>query len=155
MTLRFLKYSTCPLMGSPISRRSSCQTKQSGHTQLPTHSFSNAASWVPQLAWATGASLIGSEMLLRSRHWKKPSRASQQRARCNRLGAIPSPDDEEEDEDPKPSHPIVCLEDGLKRIVLLVEKEHDVLRNGLRYTCETLHVGGIYMEIPMQSWYLI
>lgn len=68
-------------------------------------------------------------MSLRSRHWKKPSLASQQRARCNRLGAMPSPDDEEEDEDegereeegdedPKPNQPIVCLGDGLKRIVL-------------------------------------
>lgn len=60
-------------------------------------------------------------MLLRSRHWKKPSLASQQRARCDRLGAMPSPDDEVEgegDEDPEPSQPIVCLEeDVLERIV--------------------------------------
>lgn len=38
---------------------------------------------------------------------------------------MPLPDDEEEgeeeeegDEDPEPNQPIVCLEDGLKRIVL-------------------------------------
>lgn len=112
---------------SPISGHSGLPNRANrAHTQLPTHSFSNATSWILQLVWAAEDSLIGSKMLLRSRHWKKPSLASQQRARCNRLGAMPSPDDEGEDEeeeeegdeDPEPNQPIVCLGDGLKRIVL-------------------------------------
>lgn len=51
-------------------------------------------------------------MLLRSRHWKKLSRASQQRARCDLLGAIPSV--EEDEDELEPNQPIVCFRDGLK-----------------------------------------
>lgn len=77
------------------------------HTQLPTHSFPNDASCVPHFEWAAGASLTGSRMLLRSRHWKKLSRASQHRARCDLLGAMPLVGSGEGDEDPELNQPIV------------------------------------------------
>lgn len=97
MTLLFLKYSTYPPPpppNAPISHQPLLPifSHQGGRkpTQLPTHSFSNAADDGAHFSLAAALFLMGSMMSWRSRHWKKLSRASQHFARWLRFGATPS-----------------------------------------------------------------
>lgn len=91
ITLRFLKYVTCPLYQPSALSHTPHHTSEFVHTQLLAHALSNSLSSGAHSFFAFSSSRTLSMMLLRSRHLKKLSRPSQHCARALRSGAMKPP----------------------------------------------------------------